>query len=483
MIDDAEMLRRYAEEGAEAAFAEVVRRNIDLVYATALRVLGDSHRAQDVVQSVFLDVARKAQALRRHPAFVSWLYTSTRYAALKTLRGEQRRQLREQQAYAMQPADEPQIDWERLRPMIDEVLEALGKHDREVVLLRYFRGLSFAEIAAVLHVNDGAARMRVDRALGRMNRLLARRGVHSTAAAVGLALGAQPSIAAPAALAASTTAMALSGAAAAGGSGALGTFLVMTKLQLAVGLFVLAGATTAVVELRANRALHAQLAAPGSTSTATLTRENQVLNAQVAKIAAHDPATDELARLRSRIAVLKARPVGVTDATLHPPQNLGRATPAAAAETFCWAVRQQDLDLVASFVRIKDNTPEDRAAFMAKFSPVVRARYRTPERVCAAAMFGATVVHIGPADERLERMQVVDVEDHNGPGEVRIKSWLQSTSGREIPGGDFYTVGPDGWGMRPFALTNPDIVQALQERIDPVTGDFHPPALKPAPRS
>jgi len=71
VIDDNELLKRYVEEGAEAAFADVVRRNIDLVYATALRVVGDSHRAQDVVQSVFIDVARKARYLRRHPAFVS----------------------------------------------------------------------------------------------------------------------------------------------------------------------------------------------------------------------------------------------------------------------------------------------------------------------------------------------------------------------------------------------------------------------------
>src|SRR5258705_3286557 len=98
MIDDAELLRQYAEGGSDAAFAELVRRNLDLVYIAALRLVGDEHRAKDVAQSVFIDLARKAGALRRHPALVSWLYTSTRYAALKTLRSEQRRQVREQEA-------------------------------------------------------------------------------------------------------------------------------------------------------------------------------------------------------------------------------------------------------------------------------------------------------------------------------------------------------------------------------------------------
>ena len=47
MTDDAALLRQFAATGAEEAFAALVRRNIDLVYATALRIVGDTARAED----------------------------------------------------------------------------------------------------------------------------------------------------------------------------------------------------------------------------------------------------------------------------------------------------------------------------------------------------------------------------------------------------------------------------------------------------
>ena len=55
MHDDIELLRRFAKEGSQAAFAELVRRRVNLVYAAALRQTGgDAHLAQDVTQRVFL---------------------------------------------------------------------------------------------------------------------------------------------------------------------------------------------------------------------------------------------------------------------------------------------------------------------------------------------------------------------------------------------------------------------------------------------
>ncbi len=65
MSDDIELLRRYAEEGAEEAFRELVARHVDLVYAAARRTLGDLHLAQDVAQTVFSDLARKAPEIPR----------------------------------------------------------------------------------------------------------------------------------------------------------------------------------------------------------------------------------------------------------------------------------------------------------------------------------------------------------------------------------------------------------------------------------
>src|SRR5207249_5523860 len=64
MTDDAQLLQQYREERSEAAFKVLVIGYIDLVYSAAFRVLnGDSHLAQDVTQTVFIDLARKAWKL------------------------------------------------------------------------------------------------------------------------------------------------------------------------------------------------------------------------------------------------------------------------------------------------------------------------------------------------------------------------------------------------------------------------------------
>src|SRR5688500_10180829 len=102
MVDDTELLRRYAEEGVEDAFAEIVRRHIDLVYAIARRkVGGNAHLAQDVTQRVFTDLARKAAVVCRHRVLSGWLFTSTHYAATQCVRAERRRRIRDERAQAM----------------------------------------------------------------------------------------------------------------------------------------------------------------------------------------------------------------------------------------------------------------------------------------------------------------------------------------------------------------------------------------------
>src|SRR5438477_604302 len=68
MIDDSELLRRFAHQRSESAFTELVQRKAGLVYSAALRqVGGDVMLAQDVSQSVFIDLARKAAQLSERP--------------------------------------------------------------------------------------------------------------------------------------------------------------------------------------------------------------------------------------------------------------------------------------------------------------------------------------------------------------------------------------------------------------------------------
>src|SRR5271170_3069899 len=124
MTPDSELLRRFAKTNSEDAFAELVKRHVNLVYSAALRqVNGDEHLAKDVAQMVFADLARKASSLSRRETLTGWLYTSAHFAAAKIVRGENRRRDREEK-FMREPTFKtaPEADWEKLRQTLDDAM-------------------------------------------------------------------------------------------------------------------------------------------------------------------------------------------------------------------------------------------------------------------------------------------------------------------------------------------------------------------------
>ncbi|HVY68448.1 MAG TPA: sigma-70 family RNA polymerase sigma factor [Verrucomicrobiae bacterium] len=250
---DNELLRRYAETRAEEAFAEVVRRHVNLVYSAALRQTGgNAHTAQDVTQAVFAEMARQAGKLARHPALSGWLYTATRHFASHEARAGSRRARREQEAHVMQELsrpDGPEVDWQRLAPVLDDAMHELNEVDRHAVLLRFFEGRDLRAVGASLGLGENAARMRVDRALDKLRRLLERRGVRSTSAALAAALAAQTVTAAPAAVVTQILAGALVSTATGFSTLTLLKLMASTKIKLAVATLIAAGAVAPAVHL------------------------------------------------------------------------------------------------------------------------------------------------------------------------------------------------------------------------------------------
>jgi RNA polymerase sigma factor (sigma-70 family) len=195
MSTDAELLRRFAADGSQAAFTLLVERHIGLVYRAALRQLaGDRHSAEDVTQTVFALLARKAGKIPNHVVLAAWLFNATRYSVSHFIRAHRRRLRRESEAQTMKEIlSDPVSDaiWPRVRPELDELVAALNQKEREAILLRFFEGYSFADVGAQLGVTQDAARMRVDRALEKLRDLLSARGVKSTSAVLGTMLAFQ----------------------------------------------------------------------------------------------------------------------------------------------------------------------------------------------------------------------------------------------------------------------------------------------------
>jgi DNA-directed RNA polymerase specialized sigma24 family protein len=88
---DRELLLKYAQHGSEVAFVRLVCRHVNLVYSAALRQVRDPHKAEDITQTVFMALARKAKGLSENVVLEGWLVTATRYAASRLLRDESRR--------------------------------------------------------------------------------------------------------------------------------------------------------------------------------------------------------------------------------------------------------------------------------------------------------------------------------------------------------------------------------------------------------
>lgn len=477
MLDDTELLRRYAEENAQDALAELVRRRIDFVYAAALRVTGgNAHLAQDVTQTVFTDLAAKAGALARHVALTGWLHTATRFAAAKAIRAECRHQKRQQEAYLMQEIlgdTAPSADWARVQPVVDEVLGELKEREREAVLLRFFEGKGFLEIATKLALTETAARSCVDRALEKMSAQLARRGVRSTTAALSLALANQAALAAPAGLATTVTSAALAGVSGGGVAAAWLTFLTMNKIKtgIVVALFV-AALVPPLVGLRGSQQLKAELATlrtEGAAAQADSVRLRATVENSGVKNVGRKEA-DDIVRWRARAAQLKARPDGVVDAAMKPPANAGWATPAASLETMTWALWSGDWEVLAQGVVLAGDTKAATEAFFAGLSPAAQTRFGSPERLLAYGWVNSAA----PASrDTITAMQVYDEHVVDGPVRMQMKMWWQQASGKEHSEPAMLARTPAGWGA---LLGGAALHKIVLPRLDPITGEFSPPA-------
>jgi RNA polymerase sigma factor (sigma-70 family) len=249
MSDDRQLLTRFAADGSEIAFGELVARHVALVYSAALRQTGgDTHLAQDVAQLVFTDLARKARALSENVLLPGWLHRATIFAARQILRGERRRRAREQEASTMNAiqSEAENNDWNQIRPLLDEALERLNKADRDALLLRFFDQQSLAEVGARLGSNEDAARKRVNRALEKLRAILAGHGVTTTADALSTAISTNAIQAVPAGLAAALTKTSF-GAAGTGIHFGLSKMVSTNQFKFAVCTLMVAGLATFLV--------------------------------------------------------------------------------------------------------------------------------------------------------------------------------------------------------------------------------------------
>jgi RNA polymerase sigma factor (sigma-70 family) len=264
-MDDSELLREYVAHQSEKAFAELVARHLGLVYSTALRLVREAPLAEDVSQAVFLQLARKAPAIRQGNALPGWLYRVTHCQAANAVRAERLRRERETTAMnMMNDQTPPSTAWDSIAPHLEEAMRALSHDDQNAILQRYFQDRSWREVAATLDLSEDAAQKRVSRALDKLRRHLARRGIAASASLIALAIASNAVQAAPPALVSVVTNTSLAGAAGGGISTLTLTTLkaLLMKKSILIAAAVLVLITAATIPVYVSHTKKARLQGP-----------------------------------------------------------------------------------------------------------------------------------------------------------------------------------------------------------------------------
>lgn len=153
----------FGRKKPELSFEELLRRQENRVYRTALAILGNVQDAEDQTQDTFLRYLEKRPVFENEEHERAWLLTVTRNGCISRLRSKQRQNLPlEIDLPAPGPEEREEI----------EELFALPPEDREVLHLYYYEGYSTREIAQMTASREGTVRSRLTRARGKLKALL-----------------------------------------------------------------------------------------------------------------------------------------------------------------------------------------------------------------------------------------------------------------------------------------------------------------------
>jgi RNA polymerase sigma factor (sigma-70 family) len=239
---DMDLVREYAWHRSDAAFAELIRRHVNLVYSVGLRFTRNPPDAEDVTQAVFVILARKAAGLRPSTILTGWLYETTRFTALRWMRDQARHRGHEQEAHMQSTLENSSTDaiWQQVEPLLEQAMSRLNEKERTLLALRFFENRSSAETASIMGIGEWAAHKRTGRALEKLRKFFSARGVDSTEAAIAETISVNSIQVAPVALAEAVTAVAIA-------KGATASASTLTLIQGALKIMAWTKTKTVIV--------------------------------------------------------------------------------------------------------------------------------------------------------------------------------------------------------------------------------------------
>ncbi len=428
VLGDLQLLERWAQHGADEAFAELVQRHVSLVWGTARRITGDPDVARDVAQTVFSDLAHKASVLPPATFLPGWLHRATVHAARNCVRSNTRRQEREQRAMN-QPDTTPDLAEAQavatLQPLLDDALATLPDADRDAVLQRYFGGKSYGEIGAALGASDDTAQKRVSRALERLRDHFRQRGIAVAAGSVAASLTVAAGSPVPAGVAGGITAAIL------GTTAVTAPAFALFSMKTLLASLTVATGVLAVVSVRQHQQVK------------SLAEANAALTQQLTQAATPAPPPAE--------------------------PNAGKLSEAMLTEL---------LQLRAEVARRKKETPKVQANQVVQLQAQVAAQAAQLEQVQAAAEYKKLIIQRVNALKMLglaARVYAVDNGDRLPTTFEMMRTEMSLDAEGHMPGG----LSPDDFEFfpqpRPVSETEPQLILFREKKVleNPAGGATH----------
>lgn len=183
-----EALVQRARQGDPDAFEQLMRDNQNRIYTLALRMAGNPEDAMDLSQEAMIRAWKGLKDFRGGSSFSTWVYRLTSNVCLDFLRREKRRQgveggpsLDDEEAPLPQPADhsgDPHalLEQKELRHTVEQSLQELPPHHRQVLVMRELSGMSYQEIGQALELDPGTVKSRIARARQALKKNLLQKG-------------------------------------------------------------------------------------------------------------------------------------------------------------------------------------------------------------------------------------------------------------------------------------------------------------------
>lgn len=160
------------QRGSNEAFAATFELYADGIYAYCVRIPADRQRAKDVVQETFLKIRQFSGQIQKGESFRSWIFRIARNEALTEIRKQRRNgQIDIDSVWQEETPHDLYVKLERSE-IVNDLLDRLRHEYREVLILRAYEDLSYAEIAAVTGNTESSVKSRIFKARKAMSEKL-----------------------------------------------------------------------------------------------------------------------------------------------------------------------------------------------------------------------------------------------------------------------------------------------------------------------